>query len=115
MSSIPIDLTPPCNEATDLAISKFRDALDELRADQPNLAAVLTSAQRYFERAEKAEADLSRVRAANLFLAEHLNRAGAPCPDDGAHFDPDGACREKIAEGRCSECFAEAARKSVED
>ena len=53
--------------------------------------------------------EIGRYHHALMYLAQLCHSTGVPCPDDGAHFDPEGVCREIIAKGKCPECFIQTA------
>lgn len=58
-------------------------------------------------------AEVARLNREADWLAEHLHRAGAPCPGDGEKFDPYGECAEK--DWPCVACFREWARQETQE
>ena len=56
---------------------------------------------------------IDRYQVALLILAEKVFCAGISCPVDGGKYDPDGACEEMIAKGKCPECLAEDALRQA--
>lgn len=57
--------------------------------------------------------DIEQINREADFLAEHLHRAGIPCPGDGEKFYPYGECAEKG--WPCIACFREWARQQTRE
>lgn len=55
--------------------------------------------------------DVEQLQKEADWLAEHLHRAGVPCPGDGEQFDPCGECAEKG--WPCVACFRKEARRAI--
>lgn len=58
-------------------------------------------------------AEVARLNREADWLAEHLHRAGIPCPGDGEKFDPYGECAKKG--WPCVACFREWARQETQE
>lgn len=58
-------------------------------------------------------AEVERLNREADWLAEHLHRAGAPCPGDGEKFDPYGECAKKG--WPCVACFRKWARQETQE
>lgn len=90
-----------------ISVAAYQETARHIAASSPDV--VLAD----LEEILALRAEVARLNREADWLAEHLHRAGIPCPGDGEKFDPYGECAKKG--WPCVACFREWARQETQE